>query len=553
MRERGRPTVEVVLSDEERELLERWARRPKSAQALALRCRIVLACAEGVSNVEVAARLGVTDATVSKWRRRFVARGLDGLHDEPRPGAPRTVSDAQVERVIVKTLEETPADATHWSTRSMASATGMSQSTVSRLWRAFGLKPHLSESFKLSPDPQFIDKVRDIVGLYLNPPEGALVLCVDEKSQIQALDRTAPILPMRPGLPERATHDYRRHGTTNLYAALDVASGNVITGLTGRHRAVEFRGFLNQINRSVPADLDVHIVVDNSSTHKAPEIHRWLLRHPRFTLHFTPTYSSWMNLVERWFAELTTKWLRRVQSWQWRGPESNRRHHGFQPCALPAELPRRGRASLALPRWVSLRPMATRGPRPVALIGAGLDLGAGRRGVDMGPSAIRYAGLQERIEQIGVHCADWGDVETSVAEATDAGDPRAHYLDAILSSCERVARLVGRALSAGSLPLVLGGDHSIAIGTLGGMATARGAGGVLWIDAHGDLNRPESSPSGNVHGMPLAAALGVAGARVRPRQRGRVPRSSAPRSSGCAPSTRASASCSPSSTFASSR
>ena len=307
----GRPTAEVVLTEEERETLERWARRPKSAQALALRCRIVLACAEGVTNVEVADRLGVSSATVSKWRRRFAVRRLDGLHDEPRPGVPRTVTDDDVERLIVKTLEETPRDATHWSTRSMARATGMSQSTVSRVWRAFGLKPHLTESFKLSPDPQFIEKVRDIVGLYLNPPDGALVLCVDEKAQIQALDRTAPILPMRPGLPERATHDYRRHGTTNLYAALDVASGKVITGLTDRHRAVEFRAFLNQINRSVPADLDVHVVVDNSSTHKTPEIHRWLLRHPRFTLHFTPTYSSWLNIVERWFAELTNKWLRR--------------------------------------------------------------------------------------------------------------------------------------------------------------------------------------------------------------------------------------------------
>jgi transposase len=211
----------------------------------------------------------------------------------------------------VKTLEETPPDATHWSTRSMAKATGMSQSTVSRIWRAFGLKPHQTETFKLSPDPQFVEKVRDIVGLYVNPPEGALVLSADEKSQIQALDRTAPVLPLRPGTPERRTHDYVRGGTTNLYAALDVASGKVIANLTARHRAVEFRKFLNLINRNVPAHLDVHVIVDNSSTHKTPEIHRWLLRHPRFTLHFTPTYSSWLNLVERWFAELTDKWLRR--------------------------------------------------------------------------------------------------------------------------------------------------------------------------------------------------------------------------------------------------
>ena len=308
---RGRSNPELVLTDEERETLQRWARRPKSAQALALRCRIVLDCERGGTNIEVAERLGVSRLTVGKWRSRFIAERLDGLHDEPRPGAPRTVGDDDVEQVIVKTLEQTPSDATHWSRRSMAGATGMSPSTVGRIWRAFGLKPHLVDTFKLSPDPQFIEKVRDIVGLYLNPPEGALVLCVDEKSQIQALDRSAPILPLRPGLPERATHDYRRHGTTNLYAALDVASGNVITDLTERHRAVEFRRFLNLINRSVPDDLDVHVVVDNSSTHKTPEIHRWMLRHPRFHLHFTPTYSSWLNLVERWFAELTTKWLRR--------------------------------------------------------------------------------------------------------------------------------------------------------------------------------------------------------------------------------------------------
>jgi transposase len=300
-----------VLSDDERVTLERWARRPKSAQALALRCRIVLTCAEGLNNIEVADRLGINRLTVGKWRNRFIESRLDGLHDEPRPGAPRLIGDDDVEAVIVKTLEQTPTDATHWSTRSMAKATGMSQSAVSRIWRAFGLKPHLVDSFKLSPDPQFVEKVRDIVGLYVNPPEGALVLCVDEKSQIQALDRTQPVLPLRPGLPERRTHDYVRHGTTNLYAALDVASGHVIADLTDRHRAQEFRSFLNLINRSVPDDLDVHVVVDNSSTHKTPEIRRWLLRHPRFTLHFTPTYSSWLNLVERWFAELTNKWLRR--------------------------------------------------------------------------------------------------------------------------------------------------------------------------------------------------------------------------------------------------
>jgi len=301
----------VVLSEEERATLERWARRPKSAQALASRCRIVLACAEGETNTAIAGRLGCNPATVGKWRSRFAERRLDGLHDEPRPGKPRTIGDREVERVIVKTLEETPRDATHWSTRSMAKATGMSQSAVSRIWRAFGLKPHLTESFKLSPDPLFIDKVRDIVGLYLNPPEAAVVLCVDEKSQIQALDRTAPVLPLMPGTPERRTHDYRRYGTTNLYAALDLASGNVIADLSARHRAEEFRRFLNVIDATVPAQLDVHVVIDNSSTHKTPAIQRWLLRHPRFTFHFTPTYASWLNLVERWFAELTSKWLRR--------------------------------------------------------------------------------------------------------------------------------------------------------------------------------------------------------------------------------------------------
>ncbi|HVM54426.1 MAG TPA: IS630 family transposase [Acidimicrobiales bacterium] len=307
----GRPTAQIVLSDEEREVLQRWARRPKSAQALALRCRIVLAAAEGLPNTEIAARLDCVPATASKWRRRFAQSRLDGLHDEPRPGKPRTVTDEDVERVIVKTLEQQPTDATHWSSYSMAKATGISQTTVSRIWRAFGLKPHLAEDFKLSPDPQFIDKVRDIVGLYLNPPDAAVVLCVDEKTQVQALDRTAPVLPLMPGVPQRRTHDYKRNGTTNLFAALDVASGKVIHSLTNRHRAQEFIRFLKVIDASVPEHLDVHVVLDNSSTHKTPAVQRWLLRHPRFTLHFTPTYSSWMNLVERWFAELTTKWLRR--------------------------------------------------------------------------------------------------------------------------------------------------------------------------------------------------------------------------------------------------
>jgi transposase len=303
--------AQIVLTDEEREVLERWARRPKSSQALGLRCRIVLAAASGQQSKDIAAALGCNRNTVGKWRGRFVGRGLDGLHDEPRPGKPRSVSDEDVERVIVKTLEEKPRDATHWSTRSMAKATGMSQSAVSRIWRAFGVKPHQSETFKLSPDPLFIEKVRDIVGLYLNPPDAAVVLCVDEKSQIQALDRTAPVLPLMPGVPERATHDYVRNGTTNLYAALDVASGRVIGEMTARHRAEEFRRFLNTIEKAVPEHLEIHVVLDNSSTHKTPSIQRWLLRHPRFHVHFTPTYSSWLNLVERWFSELTTKWIKR--------------------------------------------------------------------------------------------------------------------------------------------------------------------------------------------------------------------------------------------------
>ena len=308
---RGRRAVEIVLDDGERETLERWARRRKSSQALALRCRIVLGAAAGETNKSIAAALGCSEATVSKWRRRFAQRRLDGLCDEPRPGAPRRIGDEKVEEVIVRTLEEAPQGATHWSTRSMAAAAGISPWSVHQIWNAFGLKPHLTEEFKVSPDPQFIDKVRDVVGLYLNPPEAAVVLCVDEKTGIQALDRTAPILPLMPAAAQRRTHDYRRHGTTNLYAALDTATGKVISAMTARHRSEEFRKFLNIIDKEVPEHLDVHVVLDNSSTHKTPAIQRWLIRHPRFKLHFTPTYSSWMNLVERWFSELTTKWLRR--------------------------------------------------------------------------------------------------------------------------------------------------------------------------------------------------------------------------------------------------
>ena len=308
---RGRPKAELSLTEEERSALERLVRRRTSAQALALRGRIVLACASGATNVAVAERLGVTPATVGKWRRRFVVARLDGLFDELRPGAPRTVSDDMVEAVIVKTLEEKPTDATHWSTRSMARAMGMSQTSISRIWRAFGLQPHRAESFKLSSDPLFVEKVRDIVGLYLDPPERAVVLCVDEKSQIQALARFQPILPMLLGTPERRSHDYVRHGTTSLFAALDTLTGKVIGSLRRRHRASEFKRFLMQIDAAVPDDLAVHLVLDNYATHKTPAIKRWLLRHPRFHLHFTPTGASWLNLVERWFAELTTKKIKR--------------------------------------------------------------------------------------------------------------------------------------------------------------------------------------------------------------------------------------------------
>jgi transposase len=311
---RGRPKPPLVLSDDERETLLRWSRRAKSSQALALRCRIVLGCAgeDGLrSNQDVAAQVGVWPQTVTKWRNRFLNRRLAGLMDEPRPGAPRQITDEQIEEVIVKTLEATPADATHWSRASMAAQSGLSKSTIGRMWKAFGLKPHLVDTFKLSTDPQFIDKVRDVVGLYLNPPEKAIVLAVDEKSQIQALDRSAPVLPMMPGMPERRTHDYLRHGITTLFAALDVATGEVIGSIHRRHRAAEFKKFLTKLDREVPADLDVHLICDNYSTHKTPVIAAWLAAHPRFHLHFTPTYSSWLNQVERWFGLLTDKQLRR--------------------------------------------------------------------------------------------------------------------------------------------------------------------------------------------------------------------------------------------------
>ena len=308
---RGRKPLEVRIGENDRSRLEEWCRRPKTAQALALRARIILRAAEGGTSASVARELGVHRDTALKWRRRFVEKGLDGLLDEPRPGQPRKLSDVQIEEVLRRTLETKPADATHWSTRSMAQACGLNQTAVSRIWRAFALQPHRSETFKLSRDPLFIDKVRDIVGLYLNPPDRALVLCVDEKSQIQALERTAPMLPLRPGQVERRTHDYKRHGTTSLFAALNTRTGVVLGKTFHRHRAQEFRQFLDLIEHNVPAQLDVHLILDNSSTHKTAAIQRWFLKRPRYHLHFTPTSSSWLNMVERWFAKLTAKQIRR--------------------------------------------------------------------------------------------------------------------------------------------------------------------------------------------------------------------------------------------------
>jgi transposase len=312
MAERGRPKAELVVTAQERAALERWARRGTSAQALALRSKIVLACADAMANKDVAARLGVTPQMVGKWRARFVAAGLDGLADEPRPGQPRKITDERVEEVIVKTLEHPPPDCdTHWSTRSMAEVTGLNQTAVSRIWRAFGLKPHREQTWKLSADPQFIEKVRDVVGLYMDPPEHALVLSVDEKTQIQALNRTAPCLPILPTTPARRSHDYVRNGTTSLFAALDVATGQVIAAHHRQHRHQEFLKFLKTIDAATPAGLDLHLICDNYATHKTPAVKNWLIRHPRFHLHFTPTSSSWLNLVERWFAELTNRKLRR--------------------------------------------------------------------------------------------------------------------------------------------------------------------------------------------------------------------------------------------------
>src|SRR5437764_9743305 len=300
----------LELSDSDRAELARWVRSSSIRASLARRARIVLLAADGVSNVDIARRVGGSRQTVLDWRKRFEAKGIEGLHDAPRSGRPALVDEAEV---IARTLEPPPErlGATHWSTRLLAAELGISNAEVGSIWRAWGIQPHRRETFKFSTDPALEAKLRDVVGLYLDPPERAVVLCVDEKSQVQALDRTAPILPMRPGLPERATHDYKRHGTSSLYAALDVSTGTVIGSLHGRHRAIEFKQFLQTLDRAAPAGLDVHVILDNSSTHKTPAIHKWLTAHPRFVLHFTPTSSSWLNLVERWFAELTNKKLRR--------------------------------------------------------------------------------------------------------------------------------------------------------------------------------------------------------------------------------------------------
>lgn len=307
----GRPKQSLTLTEEERTRLESLAHRARSQPLLARRARVILMCAQGMDNKTAAKKLRCSVGMVGKWRARFLKSRVEGLHDEPRPGSPRKISDEQVEKVIIQTLESTPRGQTHWSTRELAKVTGMSRMAISRIWRAFGLQPHRTETFKLSPDPLLVEKVRDIVGLYMNPPDRALVLCVDEKSQIQALDRTQPMLPMRPGQLERRTHDYKRNGTTSLFAALELKTNRVIGELHRRHRSQEFRSFLDTIEANVPADLDIHIVMDNYGTHKTASIRNWFAKRPRFHMHFTPTYGSWINLVERWFAEITNKRIRR--------------------------------------------------------------------------------------------------------------------------------------------------------------------------------------------------------------------------------------------------
>lgn len=307
----GRPTTALVLTEPEREELERLAKRVRHARRIAFRAKIVLGCASGMTNSAVARKLRTSNQTVGQWRKRFLEQRVDGLLDEPRPGRPREIEDDQIEEVVIQTLESTPKGATHWSTRQMAEKSGLSHTTIGRIWRAFGLQPHRIETFKLSPDPLLVPKVRDIVGLYMNPPDSAMVLCVDEKSQIQALNRTQPVLPMRIGERERRSHDYDRHGTLSLFAALDVATGEVIGRCHARHRSREFVKFLRTIDESVPAELDIHIIIDNYATHKTPTVRRFLAKRPRFHFHFTPTYGSWLNLVERWFGLLTTRQLRR--------------------------------------------------------------------------------------------------------------------------------------------------------------------------------------------------------------------------------------------------
>ncbi|MGH7803458.1 MAG: IS630 family transposase [Candidatus Binatia bacterium] len=311
MAKTGRPKAELVVSEDERAELQRLTRRAHVNRPVAFRARLVLACAAESSNTVVARRHRTTNQTVGKWRRRFVEGRLAGLYDEPRVGGPRTISDAAVEAVIVRTLETTPKGATHWSTRTMAAKAGMSHAMIGKIWRTFGLKPHLTRSFKLSPDPQLVDKVRDVVGLYMNPPTNAVVFSFDEKAQIQALQRAQPILPMDIGQPERRTHNYIRHGTLDLFAALNVATGEVLARCKQKHRAQDFVAFLGDIDASVAPGLQVHVVLDNLSAHKAPAVHRWLLRHPRVHFHFTPTYASWLNLVERFFGLLTENALKR--------------------------------------------------------------------------------------------------------------------------------------------------------------------------------------------------------------------------------------------------
>ena len=307
----GRPKAALVLNAEQREQLESLAKSRSLPSGLVSRARIILLSASGKTNMEIARQLGLTNATVGKWRQRFLEQDVAGLHDELRPGRPRPISDERVAQLVRNTLETKPKEGTHWSVRQIASQSRMSKSTVHRIWHAFGLQPHRQKHFKLSTDPFFVEKVRDIVGLYLNPPENAVVLCVDEKSQIQALERSQPILPIGLGYVEGVTHDYLRHGTTTLFAALDTAQGKVITQCRKRHRHQEYLGFLREIEKNVPKTLDVHIIVDNYATHKHPRVKRWFAARPRFHVHYTPTYASWLNQVEIWFNRITQQAIRR--------------------------------------------------------------------------------------------------------------------------------------------------------------------------------------------------------------------------------------------------